>query len=122
MPGRTGEEALFIAQAIASALARRTLRMRGTGEALSSVRLSAGVGAWRRPDNAGTLLRRAEAVLYRAKRAGRNRVALADLSLRSVGNGLKLQPEFRTLRRAPWRRVPTRAPASVGTGYRLRFV
>jgi diguanylate cyclase len=78
MPGRTGEEALFIAQAIASALARRTLRMRGTGEALGSVRLSAGVSAWRRPDDAGALLRRAEAALYRAKRAGRGRVALGE--------------------------------------------
>jgi diguanylate cyclase len=78
MPGRTGEEALLITQAIASALARRTLRMRGTGEALGSVRLSAGVSAWRRPDDAGTLLRRAETALYRAKRAGRNRVALAE--------------------------------------------
>src|SRR5919107_2102182 len=43
-------------------------------------------------------------------------------SLRSVGNGLKLRPESRALRRAPWRRVPTGAPASVGMGYRLLFV
>src|SRR4051794_6856391 len=43
-------------------------------------------------------------------------------SLRSVGNGLKLRPESRALRRAPWRRVPTSALAPVGTGYRLLFV
>src|SRR4051794_14484568 len=46
----------------------------------------------------------------------------SGLSLRSVGNGLKLRPESRTLRRAPRRRVPTGTPAPVGTGYRLLFV
>ena len=46
----------------------------------------------------------------------------AGPSLRSVGNGLKLRPKSRALRRAPWRRVPTGTPAPVGTGYRLLFV
>ena len=48
--------------------------------------------------------------------------AASGPSLRSVGNGLKLRPESRALRRAPWRRVPTGTPASVGMGYRLLFV
>src|SRR4051795_11624162 len=65
----------------------------------------------------------ADAITTLALNHERRRDALRPaLSLRSVGNGLKLRPEFRALRRAPWRRVPTGAPAAVGTGCRLRFV
>src|SRR4051795_10243839 len=65
----------------------------------------------------------ADAITTLALNHERRRDALRPaLSLRSVGNGLKLRHEFRALRRAPWRRVPTGAPAPVGTGSRLLFV
>ena len=42
--------------------------------------------------------------------------ARLNLSLRSVGNGLRLWTKFKVLRGALRRRVPTCAPASVGEG------
>ena len=77
MPGRSAGEALFIAEAIARALARRPLRMRGTGEVIGAVTISAGVAEWQEGEDAQALLRRADAAMYRAKRDGRNRVEAA---------------------------------------------
>ena len=44
----------------------------------------------------------------------RRLMAVPGPSLRSVGNGLKFQSEFRTLQEAPGRRVPTCALVSIG--------
>ena len=77
-PERTAEQVLKAARRVASALARRTFRMRGTGEALRAVTLSAGVAERRPGEDAASLLRRADAAMYRAKREGRNRVARAE--------------------------------------------
>jgi diguanylate cyclase len=52
--------------------------MRGTGEALRAVTISAGVAERRPGEDAASLLRRADAAMYRAKRAGRNRVVRAE--------------------------------------------
>jgi diguanylate cyclase len=78
MPGRTETEALQVARAITGALAGRVLRMRGSGEPLGAVTLSAGVAGWRgQGEDAAGLLRRADVAMYRAKRAGGNRATLA---------------------------------------------
>ena len=77
-PERTADQVLKAARRVASALARRTFRMRGTGEALRAVTLSAGVAERRPGEDAASLLRRADAAMYRAKREGRNRVARAE--------------------------------------------
>jgi diguanylate cyclase (GGDEF)-like protein len=42
------------------------------------VTVSLGVSTWRKDDTAETFIRRADAAMYQAKRAGRNRVAVAD--------------------------------------------
>jgi diguanylate cyclase len=78
MPGRPEGDALFVAQTIASKVAGRVLRRRGSGEPLGPVTLSAGVARWLGPEEDATgLLRRADAAMYRAKAAGGNRAVLA---------------------------------------------
>jgi diguanylate cyclase len=50
----------------------KELMRRSTGETLGRVTISLGVATWRRGDTVATLLERADACLYAAKRSGRN--------------------------------------------------
>jgi diguanylate cyclase len=51
----------------------RELVKRSTGESLGRVTVSLGVAAYRKGDNAISLLERADQCMFVAKRAGRNR-------------------------------------------------
>jgi diguanylate cyclase len=64
--------AVTVADHIRRAVMGKELMRRSTGEALGRVTISLGVAAWRKGDTVGTLLERADACLYAAKRAGRN--------------------------------------------------
>lgn len=69
------EEAL---EAVRTEISSRTLRRRSTNDELGAVTLSAGFAQRREGENAATLLERADAALYAAKRAGRNRLICAE--------------------------------------------
>jgi diguanylate cyclase len=60
----------------------KELMRRSTGETLGRVTISLGVASWRKGDTVGSLLERADACLYAAKRAGRNCV-VAETALES---------------------------------------
>ena len=63
-----------VADHISSAVMRKELMKRSTGEHLGRVTISIGVAALRPGDDAQSLIGRADACLYAAKRNGRNRV------------------------------------------------
>lgn len=65
-----------LAERVRQSVAERKLVQRNTGARLGSVTLSIGVASLRADDTAGTVLDRADRALYKAKRDGRNRVAL----------------------------------------------
>ncbi|HLL28704.1 MAG TPA: GGDEF domain-containing protein [Xanthobacteraceae bacterium] len=61
-----------VAEHIRHAVMSKELVRRSSGETLGRVTISLGVAAWRRDDTMASLLERADACLYAAKRAGRN--------------------------------------------------
>jgi diguanylate cyclase len=66
--------AVTVADHIRRAVMTRELMKRSTGEHLGRVTISVGAATLRKDDTAQTLLERADACLYAAKRHGRNRV------------------------------------------------
>jgi diguanylate cyclase len=67
-------QALTVADHIRRAIMTKELMKRSTGEHLGRVTVSIGVATCRKQDSAQTLIARADACLYAAKRNGRNRV------------------------------------------------
>ena len=65
-------------EALRQRVATRTLTNRRTGESLGQITLSAGLAAHVGGEGMDSLLRRADQALYRAKQAGRNRIAHAE--------------------------------------------
>ena len=55
-------------------IAARKLKKKSTGEVLGQITISAGIAAFQPHDTPESLIERADACLYEAKRAGRNRV------------------------------------------------
>jgi len=78
LPGVDEETAAEVAERLRAELAGRRLRNRGTGEELGRVTLSVGVAARLPGESAESWIARADAALYRAKNAGRNRVERAS--------------------------------------------
>jgi diguanylate cyclase len=74
--------AVTVADHIRRAVMGKELMRRSTGETLGRVTISLGVASWRKGDTVGSLLERADACLYAAKRAGRNCV-VAETALES---------------------------------------
>jgi len=74
LPGRTLQEARTIAEQIRTAVMTRELVKRSTGENLGRATLSIGIALLQPQDSAIVLFERADACLYAAKKAGRNRV------------------------------------------------
>jgi diguanylate cyclase len=66
--------ALALADQIRSSVMAKELKKRSTGESLGRITISIGVAAWHSGDTVQTLIERADACLYAAKRAGRNKV------------------------------------------------
>jgi diguanylate cyclase len=74
LPKTDERQALAIAEHIRRAVMTRELLKRSTGESLGRVTISVGVATQQVGENTQSLIERADACLYAAKHAGRNRV------------------------------------------------
>jgi diguanylate cyclase len=74
LPNTVLRSALTVADHIRRAVMSKELLKRSTGQNLGRVTISLGVATLRKGDNASSLIARADACLYAAKRNGRNRV------------------------------------------------
>jgi len=74
LPDTVLRSAATVADHIRRAVMSKELMKRSTGEHLGRVTISVGVATLRRGDSVQSLIGRADACLYAAKRAGRNRV------------------------------------------------
>ena len=82
LPGTTLENGLMLGDRIRRAVEARRLKKRRTNEDLGTVTLSIGVARIAPDDTVETLIERADACLYAAKNAGRNRVVGEDDNLK----------------------------------------
>jgi diguanylate cyclase len=80
LPRTALTSAVTVADHIRGSVMRKELIRRSTGESLGRVTISLGVATWRRGDTISTLMERADACLYAAKRGGRNCV-IAETAL-----------------------------------------
>jgi diguanylate cyclase len=74
LPETTLEQAAAVADQIRNSVETKKIVKRSTGETLGSITLSLGVAQWAAGDEIADVINRADACLYAAKRAGRNRV------------------------------------------------
>jgi diguanylate cyclase len=74
LPNTALRQALTVADHIRRALMAKELKKKSTGEILGRVTISVGVSMLKPGDDTDSLIERADACLYAAKRAGRNRV------------------------------------------------
>ena len=74
LPQTVLRSAITVADHIRRAVMTKELMKRSTGEHLGRITVSVGVASLRPGDTMATLLERADACLYTAKRTGRNRV------------------------------------------------
>jgi len=74
LPNTALRSAVTVADHIRRAVMSKELMKRSTGEHLGRITISIGVATLRAGDNAQSLIGRADACLYAAKRTGRNRV------------------------------------------------
>jgi diguanylate cyclase len=77
MRATTKAQALQLAEAARALASAMKIRRRGTQEVIAGVTVSGGIAAWAPGDDAASLLAAADAALYRAKAAGRDRVFVA---------------------------------------------
>lgn len=73
LPDTNLHDAMTVAEHIRNAVMSKELMKRSTGESLGRVTISTGVAAWQPGDTLASLIERADACLYVAKRRGRNR-------------------------------------------------
>jgi diguanylate cyclase len=74
LPNTPLRSGLTVADHIRRAVMSKELVKRSTGENLGRITISIGVATYRKGDTPATLIERADACLYAAKRGGRNRV------------------------------------------------
>lgn len=77
LPDTTGEAALRVCERVRGAMASRDFVLRSSGERIGVVTLSGGVAVLAEGETADAFVARADAALYAAKGAGRNRSMLA---------------------------------------------
>jgi diguanylate cyclase len=75
LPRHDLAKAIWVAEQMRDAVAAQTYSVRATGRALGNVTVSAGIAVRQARESWEQALARADAALYRAKQAGRNRVA-----------------------------------------------
>jgi diguanylate cyclase len=73
----TSAQAVQIAEGVLGVVRSMKIRKRGSEEVITTVTVSAGIAAWMPGDDPGSLLAAADAALYRAKGAGRDRIMVA---------------------------------------------
>lgn len=71
--------AVELAEAVRRQVKRMRVRQRGSDKVVCTVTVSAGVAVWQAGDDAAAFIGRADAALYRAKQAGRDKVLEAAL-------------------------------------------
>jgi diguanylate cyclase len=71
-------EAMPILDKIRATIAARELKVTHTGQSLGRLSFSGGIAHLGIQDSPGSILKRADAALYRAKQDGRNRIAVAE--------------------------------------------
>lgn len=81
LPETALEGAMALAESIRRTVGNRQLRNRHTGESLGSIAVSIGVACLQTGEAPENLVSRADAALYQAKAAGRNRVRAAAVPL-----------------------------------------
>lgn len=69
---------MIVAEQIRARLCTQRVIRRGTGETIGQITISAGVAQYRPGESSASLIERADAALYEAKRSGRNRVCRAN--------------------------------------------
>lgn len=74
LPNTTLRQALTVADYVRRFVMGKELKKKSTGEILGRVTISAGVSVLKPADDTDSLIERADACLYAAKRSGRNRV------------------------------------------------
>jgi diguanylate cyclase len=74
LPNTTLRHAIGVAENIRRTVTSKELKKKSTGEILGRVTVSVGVSALKPEDDMDSLIERADACLYAAKRVGRNRV------------------------------------------------
>jgi diguanylate cyclase len=74
LPGTKIREARIVGEHIREGLSKKKLKVKKTGQALGSITASMGISQIRREDTAASVLARADAALYLAKKSGRNAV------------------------------------------------
>jgi diguanylate cyclase len=77
MRSATPAQALQMAEAVRALVRAVKVKKRGTQEVIASVTISAGIASWVPGDESADLVAAADAALYRAKAAGRDRVTMA---------------------------------------------
>jgi diguanylate cyclase len=78
LPGADLPACFAKAEQIRTAIDKREIKRRSTGEALSSVTVSIGVGQFRPGEPMAELIERCDQALYLAKRSGRNQTFRED--------------------------------------------
>jgi len=76
LPNTPLEFAIRVAENIREAVMGKDLVKRSTNERLGRVTVSIGVSCWVRGDTPQTMIERADAALYQAKRTGRNKICV----------------------------------------------
>ena len=134
LPNTVLRSALTVADHIRRAVMSKELMKRSTGQNLGRVTISLGVATARKGDTAQSLIARADACLYAAKRNGRNRVICeTDPEFarpprpRSPDRFRSGFPRFRCWRafdacRAPARRAACHRPRAAQSGKFVRLV
>jgi diguanylate cyclase len=79
LPGTSIKGAYVVAEEIRKTMASRQLTRKSTGQILGQITLSLGIAELRRDGSGKDMIARADAALYAAKTAGRNRTASGEL-------------------------------------------